>query len=208
MTVAARTQAEIEEVAEQVRRLNSASLAVRTDVSRPGDVIAMVRGTHDRFGSADILVNDAVVQGSVGPLDDNDTAEWVELMGINLVAVFLCPKAVLPIMSAKRAGKIINLSRGGAAGPREHFSACSAAKAGVVRLTGCLAEEVRPYNICMNAMSRGACSTRMFRESLAAGDRAGARSVAETTHQLQTGGTALEMPAALAVFLASDESDG
>jgi len=206
VAVAARTRCEIDETSTRICELGRLSLPVKTDVSHWDDVNHLVRQTVETLGTVDILVNCAGVQGPIGPMVDNEVAEWIESIQINLVGVYLCTKAVLPIMLAKRFGKIINLSGGGAATPRERFTSYSAAKAGVVRLTESLAQEVFDYNIQIYAIAPGPCKTQMMEQVLAAGERAGAKGLEEAKRHMETGGTPLSVPADLAVFLASDKS--
>ena len=78
----------------------------------------------------------------------------------------------------------------------------------MVRFTETLAEEVKEFNIQVNAIAPGAANTRLLEQVLAAGDAAGEKALVEAKEQVRTGGTPLEKPASLAVFLASDESDG
>jgi 3-oxoacyl-[acyl-carrier protein] reductase len=206
--VASRTFSEIAETAAQVQALGGRALAVQADVANQADVTKMVEQAVQAFGTVDILVNNAGVQGPIGPLVENDTQGWIRTVMINLIGTFLCCQAVLPMMIQQRRGKIINLSGGGATAPRPHFSAYAASKAAVVRLTETLAEEVKPYNIQVNAIAPGAVNTRMLEQILAAGPAAGERALAEARLQLETGGTSPELAAALVVFLASDDSDG
>ena len=111
-------------------------------------------------------------------------------------------------MIKRRTGKIINMSGGGAAYPRPRFSAYSASKAAVVRLTETLSEELKEFNIQVNAIAPGAVNTRMLDEVLAAGQHAGEKDFADAVRQKQTGEGSPDLPATLAVFLASDSSDG
>lgn len=111
-------------------------------------------------------------------------------------------------MIKQRRGKIINLSGGGAAYPAPHFSAYAASKAAVVRFTETLAEEMKAFNIQVNAIAPGAINTGIQEEVLAAGEIAGEKALAEAKKVRETGGTPPKVPAALAVFLASDESNG
>ena len=111
-------------------------------------------------------------------------------------------------MIKQKSGKIINFSGGGATSARPHFSAYGASKTAVVRLTETIAEENKPFNIQINAIAPGAVNTRMTGEVISAGKEAGEKGLAEAVKQLETGGTPLEKPANLAVFLASGESDG
>ncbi len=104
-------------------------------------------------------------------------------------------------------GKIINFSGGGATSPLCRFSAYGVSKAAVVRLTETLAEEVKEFNIQVNAIAPGAVDTKLQDLVLAAGERAGdllqrIRRLRETGE----GGTPREVPAELALFLASDDS--
>lgn len=208
VVVVSRTPAEIEATAAEIQALKRRALAIPADVSNPQDVTAMVERTVREFGTVHILVNNAGVQGPIGPLVNNDVEQWMETIRINLVGTFLCCKAVLPVMIQQGCGKIINLSGGGATSPRPYFTAYAASKAAVVRLTETLAEEVNEYNIQVNAIAPGAVHTRMLNQVLAAGEAAGEKALAEARRQLKTGGPSVKKAAALAVFLASDESNG
>lgn len=208
VVVLSRTQSEIAETAVAIRALDRRALAIKTDISNSEDVDNMVRSAIQEFGRVDILVNNAGIQGPVGPLVENEIDRWIQTIQINLIGVFLCSRAVLPIMMERRQGKIINLSGGGATSPRPYFSAYAASKAAVVRLTETLAQEVKEYNIHVNAIAPGAVNTRMLEEVLAAAKATGDKALAGPSHQLPTAGSSPEKAAALAVFLASDESDG
>jgi 3-oxoacyl-[acyl-carrier protein] reductase len=109
-------------------------------------------------------------------------------------------------MKTNKRGKIINLSGGGATAPRPNFSAYGAAKAGVVRLTETLADELMSFNIQVNAIAPGAVNTQMLDEVLAAGVEAGAE-LSAAERRKHEGGTPPSLAAELAVFLASTYSD-
>jgi len=208
VVVVSRTLSEVENTAAQVLALGRRALALRVDVSRMEEVENMVKSTLRDFGRIDVLVNNAGILGPVGPLIENDVEHWIETVKVNLTGTFLCCKAVLPIMIKQGGGKIINLSGGGAAYPRPRFSAYATSKAAVVRLTETLAEELKEFNVQVNAIAPGAINTRIQEEILAVGDAAGEKAIAEAKKTRETGGTPPDVPAALAVFLASDESDG
>jgi 3-oxoacyl-[acyl-carrier protein] reductase len=208
LALVSRTPSEIMNTAVQVETLGRRAIAVRANVSEKMEVDKMMRQVIEEFGKVDILVNNAGILGPIGLTVDNDCEHWIETIRINLVGTFLCCKAVLPFMIKQRRGKIINLSGGGAAYPRPRFSAYSASKAGVVRLTETLAEEMKEFNIQVNAIAPGAINTRMLDEVLAAGQSAGENVLKEAKQQMETGGVSLDLPAALAVFLASDDANG
>jgi 3-oxoacyl-[acyl-carrier protein] reductase len=203
----ARTAGELDETAAQVRDLGREALPIVADVSRRVDVQQAATQGLTRFGRVDVLVNNAGIQPPIGPLVENDPGAWTQAVAVNLFGPFHCIQAVLPGMMARRRGKIINLSGGGATGPRPNFSAYAASKAALVRLTETLAEEVRPYNIQVNAIAPGAVNTRMLDEVLAAGAAAGDELAAARKRQTQ-GGTPAEVAAKLIVFLASAAADG
>jgi NAD(P)-dependent dehydrogenase (short-subunit alcohol dehydrogenase family) len=206
--VASRTLSEVAETAEEVRALGRHALALKVDVSNRDEVERMVAQAFDEFGKVDILVNNAGIYGPIGSLVDNDPEKWVQTVRINLFGSFLCAQAVLPSMIRQRRGKIINLSGGGASSPLPNFSAYAASKAAIVRLTETLAEEIKGFNIQVNAIAPGGVNTRLTDEVLAAGAAAGEEMLERTRRQKETGGVPPERTAALAVFLASDESDG
>lgn len=180
----------------------------QADVSEEEQGQSLVDFALEKFGNINILVNCAGVQRPIGFILDIDSQQWLETIRINLFGTFICTKAVLPTMIKNGKGKIINMSGGGAVSPRARFSAYSASKAAVVRLTETLAEEVKEYNIDINAIAPGAVNTRLLDEVLNAGEAAGPKALAEAKKQLESGGTPREAAAALALFLASSESDG
>ena len=206
--VFSRTLSEVETTAADIQSLGRRGIALRANVYNLDDVSLVVNRAVGEFGKIDILVNNAGIQGPIGLLVDNDIDAWIETMYTYLVGTFLCCKLVLPYMIERRKGKIINLSGGGAATPRPRFSAYAASKAGVVRLTETLAEELKQFNIQVNAIAPGAVNTRMQDQILAAGEAAGQRALSEAKHCKETGGVPPERAAALVVFLASDASDG
>ncbi len=208
LVLVSRTLPEIDATASEVKALKRRTLPIKADVSSWEDAARIAELTIQEFGRIDILVNNAGIQGPIGLLVENDVTRWLETIRVNLIGTFHCSRAVLPSMMERCQGKIINLSGGGATSPRPCFSAYAASKAAVVHLTETLAEEVKGFNIQVNAIAPGAVNTKMLNEVLAAGEAAGERALAEARHQKETGGTPPEKAAALAVFLASNESNG
>ncbi len=207
VTIGARSISEIDNTVKDLRT-EGEIIGVVTDVSREKDVRNLVEQTVSRYGDIDILINAAGIQGPIGPLVEVDIEEWINNIHINLIGTVLCCKHVLPTMINKRRGKVINFSGGGSTSPRPNFSAYACSKTAVVRFTETLAEEVRDFNIQVNAIAPGAVNTKMLEEILAAGEKAGNKEFIEAKKRLKEGGTSPEIAASLAVFLASDESNG
>jgi len=195
-----------------VREFENAGLgpcmAIRADVSHPEEVESLVQRALSSFGAIDILVNAAGIQKPIGSVVDTDPDEWIHTIHVNLIGAMLCCTHVLRAMIPGKKGKIINFSGGGATSPRPNFSAYACSKAAVVRFTETLAEEVRDFGIDVNAVAPGTVTTRMLQEIIDSGSRAGERELREAIAERERGTVPPDKAAALAVFLASDASDG
>jgi len=183
--------------------------AIPVDVSDPRSVEQLVEAASQRLGRIDILVNNAGIYGPMGPIEAIDWAQWVKTIEINLFGSILMCRAVLPIMKKQQRGKIIQLSGGGATNPMPNISAYAVSKAAIVRFAETLAEEVREFNIDVNAIAPGALNTRMLDEVLAAGPgKVGQVFFDKSIKQKESGGAGLDRGTDLAMFLASDASNG
>jgi NAD(P)-dependent dehydrogenase (short-subunit alcohol dehydrogenase family) len=179
------------------------------DVSKPDSVADFFEKARGVLGQLCILVNNAGVYGPIGASEDVDFAQWQGAIEVNLYGVFHTCRAVMPMFKKQSYGKIINLSGGGATNPLPRFSAYAASKAAVVRLTETLAEELKEFNVDVNAVAPGALKTRLIDQVMEAGpDKAGAVFFARNKKWAEQGGTPLELGANLCVYLASAQSDG
>ncbi len=160
VTVFARTRAELERVVEA----RGAALAVAGDVRRDEDVAHLV-AEHERvLGPVDVLVNDAGILVR-GLAEETSPAAFREVLDVNLTGAFLCARAVIPGMKARRRGRIVNVtSISGTLGTAE-ASAYNASKWGLVGLTKCLAEELRAHGVQCVAVSPGSVDTAMLRKT-------------------------------------------
>ena len=209
LMIASRTEAELDGVAARCRALGVDCATSVTDVSSRSAVQQLVKATLDTHGHVDVLVNAAGVYGPIGAVTDVDVDEWERAVRVNLMGTLYACHYTVPAMAARKSGSIINFSGGGATAPLPRFSAYGVSKAAIVRLSETLAEEVVADGIRVNAIAPGAIDTTLQDEVLEAGERAGPlyqRIVA--LRKTGAGGTPIEVPASLAVFLASDESLG
>lgn len=181
----------------------------QTDISQCSQVKKLVATTIKKLHGLDIVVANAGVYGTKGPLEKINWEEWSKAIDINLKGtVFLCKEA-LPYLKAKQAGKILIVAGGGATKPMPFLSAYAASKAGVVRFGETLAEEVKLFNIDVNMIAPGALNTRLLDEILIAGpDKVGDAFYQQSLKQKQTGGVPPEVGAKLCVYLASKQGDG
>ena len=152
------------EGASSVARRNEAqgprAAAARADVGEEAEVEQAFARLREALGDPDILVNNAGI-ATVARLEDMASALWDEMLRVNLRSVFLCTRAVLPAMRARRWGRIINSSSQLAHKGGEGMAHYAAAKAGILGLTRSLAHEVTADNIAVNAICPGPLDTDM-----------------------------------------------
>jgi NAD(P)-dependent dehydrogenase (short-subunit alcohol dehydrogenase family) len=128
---------------------------VKADVSQENDVEGMVETAVDRFGSVEIMVNNAGI-ASLSPSVDMPLDEWKKVIDVNLTGVFLCARTAAREMIKKKHGKIVNIaSIYGAVGDIFHAAPYYASKAAVINLTRALAIEWAPHRINVNAIAPG-----------------------------------------------------
>lgn len=146
-----------------IRRAGGSAVAVAADVSMAASVREMIDPVVARYGSVDVLVNNAGVLRRT-PIAHITEAEWDLVLDVNLKGTFLCSQAVLPAMKRKRAGKIVNVaSLAGKATSTLGGAHYTAAKAAVLGLSRHLAREAAPYRINVNAVCPGIIDTPMVR---------------------------------------------
>lgn len=138
-----------------------------TDISDADQVEAMVAFAIEKFGTVDILVNNAGLMRTTKPVESINLSEWQTMINVNVTGVFLCMKAVLPILKAKKQGKIVNVSSS-AGRSMSTFNGAhyTTTKAAVLGLTRHSANEAAPYNININAIAPGSFDTEGGRELL------------------------------------------
>ena len=201
----AREGAKLEKVAARISSRGGRAIIVVGDVADPKVPATAVEEAQRILGDIDILVNAAGIQPPIGLFADNCLEAWERTIQVNLMGPVRAIHAVLPGMRARRRGKIINFSGGGATAPRPRFSAYAASKAALVRLTETLAVELEPYKIQVNAVAPGAVNTQMLNEVLEAGEKAGME-YHQAQERAKSGGTPVELVCELVKFLASPAS--
>jgi NAD(P)-dependent dehydrogenase (short-subunit alcohol dehydrogenase family) len=162
----------------------------------------------DKYQSLELLINNAAIQGPIGSLEQNDFDEWLEALKINLLAPVLLCKELIPLLNKASNASIINLSGGGASGPRPSFSSYASSKAALVRFSETIADELRAKKIRVNCIAPGAMKTSMLEEVLAFPENAGERELELAKKVLSEGGASMDKVADLMLFLASDAGKG
>lgn len=210
LVMVARKQQALSEVVRFLGDRDSQSLhTIVADLAQQGEIERIVETAKSLVPRLDALINNAGIQGAVGPLWENEWNEWLATIKIDLLApVELC-RHIVPWMIENSGGSIISLSGGGATGPRANFSAYATAKSGLVRFSETLAEELKPHNIRVNCIAPGAMGTAMLESVVAKGEAAAGKKEYEIAMRvLREGGASMKRVAELCLFLASDAGKG
>ena len=156
-----------EEVAHEIEGLGRNSLAVQADVSNFDDVDRLVSIAVDKLGKVDILFTNAGVF-HMASIEDHTPDIWLQTLNVNLTGQFLACQRVVPEMKKLGKGKIVN---GGSIFGHQGVPGCVAygvSKMGVHGMTRCLAAELAPHKINVNAVAPGATMTAMADDFLVA----------------------------------------
>ena len=133
--------------------------ARQTDVRSFPNIEGLMRETEKKYGRIDVLLNNAAIYVTQklwkGPVEEVAIDEWDRVIEVNLKGVFLCSKAVIPILKRQKSGKIINIASGtffSGSGNMPHYTT---AKGGVVALTRVMARQLGEWGINVNCMTPG-----------------------------------------------------
>jgi 3-hydroxybutyrate dehydrogenase len=179
------------------------------DMSKPAEIEAMMKFAAEKFGGVDVLVNNAGIQ-FVSPVEDFPIEKWDAIIAINLSSAFHTTRLAVPLMKARKWGRVINIASAHALVASPFKSAYVAAKHGIAGFTKTIALEVATDGVTVNAICPGYVWTPLVERQIP--DTAKARGIteqevinnvllsAQPTKQFVT----IEQVAAFAVYLASD----
>jgi NAD(P)-dependent dehydrogenase (short-subunit alcohol dehydrogenase family) len=144
------------EVTKDIEKSGGEAIFIRTDVTKQNECDALAKAASDRFGSIDILVNNAAIFGDLVTRSFMEIGdeEWRRVMDVNAGGPFRCTKAVFPYMRDK-GGKIVNVASAiifeGIPGVPHYV----ASKGAVMAFTRCMARELGGFNINVNSIAPG-----------------------------------------------------
>jgi 3-oxoacyl-[acyl-carrier protein] reductase len=132
------------------------------DVRKPAEVEAALAATVAHLGGVDILIANAGIAGQNINTWQYPVEEWQRVIDINLTGIFLCCRAVAPLMIEQRYGRIVTTSSIAGKEGNPNAPAYSAAKAGVIALTKSLGKELAGYDIAVNCITPAVAKTKIF----------------------------------------------
>jgi NAD(P)-dependent dehydrogenase (short-subunit alcohol dehydrogenase family) len=218
VVIASRTISALEQTCKEINNNGGKATYVQTDVSDEKQVQRLVAETIRQFGQVDILVNNSGISGPTSRVVDMDLSQWNETLSVDLTGSMLCAREVLKDMIDRRTGAIINIvSEGGrSADGRSGYplrAAYCCSKMGLIGLTETLSVEMGEHGIRVNAISPGPVLGERIRNVLK-NRMAETGKTLEEMMEVLAGNNSLkriateEECAAVAVFLASEESSG
>ena len=193
----------LEQTIEAIRAAGGEAVAAAGDVRDEAVCGYWVETARERFGGLDLLVNAAGVIGP-GTLADTAPAEWDRVMDSNLRSVYLLTRAATPEL-IRRKGAIVNISSVAGLRPYPGITAYCVSKAAVDQLTRCVALELAPHGVRVNAVNPGVVVTELHTVTNAVPDYAAFLERSKSTHPIGRAGQPEEI-AALVLFLLSDEA--
>ena len=139
------------------------ALAVPTDVSKPADVNALFAKTKEKFGSVDVLFNNAGTNAPGILFEDLTYEKWQSVVDVNLTGMFLCAQAAFRVMKEQnpRGGRIINNGSISAHAPRPDSAPYTCTKHAVTGLTKCISLDGRKYDIACGQIDVGNAMTEL-----------------------------------------------
>ena len=153
---------EADAVVAKIREFGGRATGIAADVSQAAAVAKMVDLASSALGAIDILVNNAGL-AIVRNIDDLTESDFDRTIAVNLKSAFLCTRAVLPAMRAKKWGRIVNISSGAARGAGAIGVHYNASKAGMEGLTRGYAARLVKEGITVNAVAPSLIETDMMR---------------------------------------------
>lgn len=159
----ARTQADIDEVAQEINTYGIKTLALTADVADINSVNLAIEKAIASFQTIDILINNAGI-AAFGKFLELEPSEWERIIQVNLMGVYYVTRAILPNMIERQTGDIINISSTAGLNGNALTSAYSASKFALLGLTDSLMQEMRKHNIRVTALTPSTVATDMAKE--------------------------------------------
>ena len=202
VVVSSRDQAAVDAVADEIKKLGFDATGIACHVGDEAQLSQLVEKTIAAYGGVDILINNAAINPTFGPLADTELGAFDKIMSVNLRSCFILSNLCLPSMKARGGGSIINIASVEGLKPSQGLGAYSISKAALIMLTKSQAKEWGAFGVRSNAVCPGLVQTK-----LSAGLWQNEKILDSITKHLPSGRMAQpDEMSGIAVFLASNAS--
>lgn len=161
VVLVARTTGALEALDDEIRNAGGRATLIPLNLLDFDKVDTLGPALAERFGRCDILVANAGMLGTLGPLPHTDAKEWDRVIGLNLTANFRLVRTLDPLLRASDAGRAIFVTSGAAEGPRAYWGAYAVSKAGLEAMARSYAAENEKTNLRVNIIDPGRVRTKM-----------------------------------------------
>jgi NAD(P)-dependent dehydrogenase (short-subunit alcohol dehydrogenase family) len=205
VAITGRSASHLEVTAREIEARGVKALAFPADVTDIDAIKRLVAETEETLGPVDIMVSNAAIEGPLGPMWTVDNAEWEYCLRTNVMGGFNCAQAVLPGMTARRAGRIIFVGSGGGLFAVPYDTGYSVTKAALIRLCEGISIETEEFGVSCFVIHPGVVHTGMSDYCMT---EEGRKWLPAYEQALERGATPVEWASELTNFLASGEADG
>ncbi len=208
--ICSRKQTDVDSTCNEIDPTGKRFFGIVADVSKIVDCKNLIDFAIKKFGTVDILINNAGTYGEIGELSTVDLENWRKTIEINLFGTVQCTNLVLPIMEKAKKGKIINFAGGGIGGknPLPNFSAYYTSKIAIAGFTETVASELKTKGVQINSISPGGVNTGITDYLIAQGrEKAGKEIYNQALEQKNKGKSSTKEITDLVAFLCSPDAD-
>ncbi|MFM8540291.1 MAG: SDR family NAD(P)-dependent oxidoreductase [Nitrospira sp.] len=171
VAICARTASELRATHKTLAASGGQVFVRRADTGKPSDARALVRAVLKHYGHIDVLINNAGILGPMLQLTRYPLRPWLNVLRINLTGTFVITQEVARAMMRRHRGCIITVSSSVGRAGRAGWGAYAVSKFGVEGLSQVLADELRPFNVCVMTYNPGGTRTKMRAQAFPHEDR-------------------------------------
>ncbi|XP_077982208.1 dehydrogenase/reductase SDR family member 4-like [Glandiceps talaboti] len=202
VVISSRKQNNVDKAVETLKSENLSVSGMVCHVGKPEDRTKLLQSAAEKSGGIDILVSNAAVNPSFGPILDTTEKVWDKIFEINVKVAFFLSKEAIPYMEKRGGGSIVFVSSIGGYNSFELIAPYSVSKTALLGLTKAMAPQCATMNIRVNAIAPGVIKTK-FSQAIVESDEG--RSLAEQQTALKRLGEPSECAGAVS-FLCSDDA--
>ena len=160
VVIASRKQDMLDEVLDEIEQAGGKGMAIATHTGEQEQCKQLIDQTVGRFGTVDILINNAATNPHFGPVLDSELSHWQKTFDVNVMGYFWTSRYAAEVMQKNGGGKIVNMASVTGLAPGPFMGVYSVSKAAIIMMTKVLAQELGRDNIRVNALAPGIIKTK------------------------------------------------